>query len=421
MTPGLRREIVLLLSWLLFILILGAILDRTLVVLCLGLSAYIIWSLINLDRLLKWLAKPTKNLPESWGVWDDVYYRLYHLYKRQRKARRKLTSILSRFQQSTQALPYATIVLNKADEIEWFNPAASQLFMLRPGLDVGQRIDNLIRQPEFIEYIACREYDHPLELQYHQKRILISITAYGSGQFLLTATDVTQQVKLEEMRRDFISNASHELRTPLTVMSGYIEMLIDNEDQSVRFPLEKIQQQTDRMKKIISELIGLAKLETSSGVEKNENLDMDKLLSDVMDEAMQLDDSSHRISLSREPVQIKGSYDELYMAFLNLLTNAIRYTPKGGEIELFTYSDELGAYVGVRDNGIGISYEHIPRLTERFYRVDEGRSREKGGTGLGLAIVKQVLERHAAHLYIESTPGKGSVFRCYFPFSQQSE
>ena len=414
-TAGLRRELAILISWLIFIFILGGITGKTLAVLCIGLIIYTIWTLYNLNRLSKWLTKPSKNTPETWGVWDDVYYQLYHLYKRQRKARRKLTKILNRFQQSTQALPYATIVLNNSDEIEWFNPAASQMFSLRHGLDIGQRIDNLIRQPEFAHYISRREFEVPLEFQLHHKRILLSMTSYGGGQYLLSASDITQRVKLDEMRRDFISNASHELRTPITVMLGYIEMLNDTNDETLKLPLEKIYLQTVRMEKIIAELIELAKLEASETADKSQTVNTEVLMDEIRNEALALDQGKHNIEFSIEDVHINGVYDELRMAFSNLITNAIRYTPENGSIEFFAYEEDVGVSVGVKDQGAGISYEHIPRLTERFYRVDEGRSSEKGGTGLGLAIVKQVLDRHGASLYIESTVGKGSVFRCYFP------
>lgn len=416
MTPVIRRELELLAVWGLFILIVGAIFGSTQLLLIFGLVFYTAWSLYNLNRLTVWLNKPSRSTPDSSGVWDEVYYQLHHLYKRQRKARRKLASILTRFQKSTQALPYATIVLNEVDEIEWFNQAARQLFDLRSGLDIGQRIDNLIRQPEFTSYLSNKNFNKPLKFQNNLQDILMNITPYGTGQYLLSARDITLANQLDEMRRDFISNASHELRTPITVMSGYIEMLRDSGDDSIGVPLAKIQKQTERMEAIITELIELAKLETASAVDQSLEIDIKKLLNEIHNEAVALDQGKHMLNLNIEPVKLYGNYEELRVAFSNLLTNAIRYTPEGGAIGLFSYADETGSYVAVRDAGIGIDYEHIPRLTERFYRVDEGRSREKGGTGLGLAIVKQVLDRHGAVLKIESIPGKGSVFHCYFPF-----
>ena len=414
-SASLQREVVFLTIWLLFALAMGALLGIVVPVLFVALTGYILWHLYNLNRLVNWLNKPVKNTPEAMGIWDDVFFQLHNKHKRQKKSRKKLSKMLKQFQKSTKALPYATIVLNSNNEIEWFNPASKSLFGFRSGLDVGQRIDNLIRQPDFINYLNNKEFNKPLEFSIQQQKLLLNITGYGKGQYLLSARDITMRTQLDEMRRDFISNASHELRTPITVMSGYIEMLQGSVDESNMFPVDKIYEQTIRMEKIISELIELAKLETSMSIDMNKPVDVNALLNVVYHEAVSLDQDCHEIILDIKPVHINGSYDEIRIAVSNLLTNAIRYTPDGGEIRLFSSADESGSYIGVQDNGIGIDYEHLSRLTERFYRVDEGRSREKGGTGLGLAIVKQILDRHGANLQVTSTPGKGSAFTCYFP------
>lgn len=424
-TPSLGRELIFLSSWMVLLLIMGAINNSILLFLFIGLVVYVAWHLYNLNKLTKWLSKPSKQPPEVIGVWDEVYYQIYYLYKRQRKARKKLTSILTRFQKSTQALPYATIILNELNEIEWFNPAASQLFSLHTNIDLGQRIDNLIRQPEFAKYIHKKNFSEPLKFLVNQKKILLNITTYGSGQYLLSARDITSRSQLDDMRRDFISNASHELRTPLTVISGYVEFLHDRSDATSEVPLDKIQQQIERMNKIITELIELARLESSDSADYTVIVDVNTLLTEVYNEALSFDQNKHNITLAIEPaflesgssLNLYGSYNELRMAFSNLLTNAVRYTPDGGDIKLFCSANDNGISIAVEDNGAGIDYEHIPRLTERFYRVDEGRSREQGGTGLGLAIVKHVLDRHNATLNIQSIKGKGSTFRCDFPFS----
>ena len=414
----------LLTAWMFFMLVLGTISHSILLFLFIGLLAYVLWNLYNLNQLSNWLAKPSKHTPEVIGIWDEVYYQLYQLYQRQRKSRRKLTSILNKFQKSTQALPYATIILNALNEIEWFNPAASQMFKLHSKIDVGQRIDNLIRQPKFSQYLIKKDFSKPLKLLIGQKKVIFNITPYGSGQFLISARDITSLSQLDDMRRDFISNASHELRTPLTVMSGYIEVLQHNADEQTQLPLDKIQQQIVRMNRIIAELIELARLESSAAIDHTMEVDIKKLLNDVYNEALALDNDKHHIELiidacEKQSSKLYGSYDELRMAISNLLTNAIRYTPEGGNIKLFCTVSDSSISVGVEDSGPGINYEHIPRLTERFYRVDEGRSREKGGTGLGLAIVKHVLDRHNASLSIQSETGKGSTFRCNFPISQR--
>ncbi len=415
LTASTQRELVFLFTWLLFMLTLGAIFDLAMPALFMALIAYVLWNLYNLSRLLKWLHKPSKNTPEAMGVWDDVFFQLHNQHKRQKKSRKKLTKMLKRFQKSTQALPYATVVLNENNEIEWFNLASKSLFGFRTSLDIGQRIDNLIRQPEFIKYITKKDFDKPLEFEHLNKIILLNLTRYGKGQTLISARDITLRMQLDEMRRDFISDASHELRTPLTVMAGYIEVLQDNVDEKNAFPVDKIFQQTQRMEKIITELIELAKLETSVAVDVITPIDINSLLNEVFAEAQAFDNDKHKLELEFEDVPVCGNYEEIRVAVSNLLTNAIRYTPDEGSIKLSTSRDDSGSYIHVEDNGAGIAYEHLSRLTERFYRVDDGRSREKGGTGLGLAIVKQILDRHGAQLLIDSQPGKGSRFSCFFP------
>jgi len=417
-SANLQRELVFLVAWIVFMLTIGAMFGYALPALFIGLVIYILWHLHNLNRLVEWLNKPTNNTPEAIGIWDEAFFKLHNQYLRQRKSRKKLTKVLKRFQHSTKAMPFATIVLNSNNEIEWFNPASKALFELRSRLDVGQRIDNLIRQPEFIRYLNKKNFTKSLEFENQQKQISLNITEYGSGQYLLSASDITQRTMLDEMRRNFISNASHELRTPITVMSGYIETMQRSADESNRFPIEKIYQQTIRMEKIISELIELAKLEAATSVDKHKNLDMEKLLTEVFNEASSLDQNMHNLLLDINDIEVYGSYEEIRTVISNLLTNAIRYTPEGGDIKLSTSKGENGYYVHVKDNGIGIGYEHIARLTERFYRVDEGRSREKGGTGLGLAIVKQILDHHGAELKIKSQPGQGSEFTCFFPLTR---
>ncbi len=274
-------------------LLTGMIYDSVFAFLFIGLLVYSLWNLYNLNKLSKWLDSPSKKTPEVIGIWDDVYYQLYNLYKRQRKARRKLTSILDRFQKSTRALPDAIIVLNKLNEIEWFNPAARQMFNLDSRADVGQRINNLIRQPRFVHYLLKKDFNKPLDFSFNQKKIVLRITPYGKGQYLISARDITLLRQIDDMRRDFISNASHELRTPLTVISGYIEFLQHNADDKIKIPLEKIQHQAVRMNKIVTELIDLAKLESATAVDLTNKVDINDLLNDVCNEALSLDQNKH--------------------------------------------------------------------------------------------------------------------------------
>ena len=414
MNSGLRREILYLVATGVLVLIAGSLTGYTLELLLALLAGWISWYLYNLSKLIKWLSKPTKTLPESIGVWDELYYQIYHLYQRQRKARKKLKSIVNRFQSSTQALPIAAVALNRNDEIEWFNQAAERIFNLQQSRDAGVRINNLIRQPVFTNYLLQRDFSEMIELEFNHRQLSLCITPYGHDQFLLTARDVTQQRQLEGMRRDFVANASHELRTPLTVISGFVEALCDQDHEAVRAPLEKIRQQTERMQQILDDLIILARLESRASPLLHEQVDLEELIRQVHDDTLLLDQGRHELIVTTQPASIMGNRVELQMALTNLVTNALRYTPENGVIRISNHIDNAGVHVSVEDNGIGIKPEHIGRLTERFYRVDPGRSREQGGTGLGLAIVKHVLDRHSASLHVQSVPGEGSLFRCDF-------
>jgi len=421
MNSGLRREIINLVASGVVILILGAFTGYTLELLIAGLIGYISWYLYNLSRLIRWLASPTEVYPESTGIWDELYYQIYHLYLRQRKARKKLKTIVDRFQSSTQALPIAAIVLNRNNEIEWFNQAAERIFHLRLKKDTGNRINNLIRLPVFTNYLLKSDFNEMIELEFNHRKLSLCITPYGHDQSLLTARDITQQSQLEDMRRDFVANASHELRTPITVIAGFAEAMCDQADSKIKVPLEKIQQQTVRMQQILEDLIILARLESKQAPLLHDKVDLEELVQQIYNDAIMLDRDRHEILISTRPASIMGNSVELRMAITNLITNAIRYTPEKGTIRLFISIDDDGVHVGVEDNGIGIMPEHIGRLTERFYRVDPGRSREQGGTGLGLAIVKHVLDRHKASLHVHSVPGEGSLFRCDFKLFEENK
>ncbi len=414
MNSGLRGEILNIVASVIFILILGALTGYTVELLIAGLIGYLAWHLYNLSKLINWLTKPTKVLPESIGIWDELYYRIYHLYLRQRKARKKLKTIVNRFQDSTQALPIAAIALNNNNEIEWFNSAAQRIFNLQKTNDTGNRINNLVRLPVFTNYLLKRDFSEMVEFEFNHRRLSLCITPFGHDQYLLTARDITQQRQLDDMRRDFVANASHELRTPITVIAGFVEALSEQADSSIKLPLERIQQQTERMQQILEDLIILARLESRESPRLHDRVDIEELVHQVHNDAVILDRGRHELIVSTQPASIMGNRVELRMAITNLVTNAIRYTPDNGVIRIFIEIDDEGVHVGVEDDGIGIMPEHIGRLTERFYRVDPGRSREQGGTGLGLAIVKHVLDRHNASLHVESVPGKGSVFRCDF-------
>lgn len=408
-------------------LLLGLILGAPLLFLLLGVAGYLAWHLKQLRRLEQWLRTGrTYHPPEASGIWGEVFNLFYGVQQRARARKRRLAAILSQFQEATSAMPDATVVLGPSNEIRWFNDAAQQLLALHAGQDVGQRVDNLLRNPEFAVFL-----DHGNEQGFllmpapdaPEVTLSVRVVPYGRDQRLLVLRDVSQQQQLEQMRRDFVANVSHELRTPLTVVNGFVETLADENDEcSQRWApaLDLMQQQTRRMHSIVEDLLLLSRLETDRNRPPREPVAVPAVLAAIREDAEQLGAAKrHRITFEVEPgLGLYGADGELHSAFANLVTNAIRYTPEGGEIHVRWWSDGSGAHYSVRDTGIGIDPRHVPRLTERFYRVDVGRSRDSGGTGLGLAIVKHVLNRHGGRLRITSVPGQGSTFSFDFPSSR---
>ncbi len=390
------------------------------------LGAYMAWHLYNLYRLYSWLQDGHRfHPPEAGGIWGEVFHLLYRLQLRNRVRKRRLTGLIKRFQEATAAMPDGTVILNKDGAIEWFNEAAQQLLGLQAGRDVGQRIVNLIRHPEFTRFLAMGASAEPLRMTAPMDdglTLSLRVVPYGKEQRLLIARDVSQQLRLEQMRRDFVANVSHELRTPLTVVSGFVETLLDEQGaypEHVQRSLALMQQQTSRMQHIVEDLLLLSRLETDRNRPPHEVVAVPAVLAMIQEGVETLVEQKGQ-SLSLEcdnALWIYGAEKELYSAFSNLVTNAVRYTPEGGEIRVLWYRDEAGAHFEVQDTGMGIAPQHIPRLTERFYRVDVGRSRDVGGTGLGLAIVKHVVNRHGGTLRISSTLNKGSTFSCDFPIS----
>ena len=349
------------------------------------------------------------------------FLRLHH-----KKRKKKLSKFLQRFQESTAALPDAIVILGDNGVIEWANENAGKYLGISWPHDSGQRISNLIRQPDLLKYMQEAESSRQhrgLELVPKANPNLwleLRIVPYGKKQQLLLARDITRIHHANRMRKDFIANASHELRTPLTVISGYLEAFEDEAKGSLKdwqVQLRHMRRQTDRMRRLIEDLLILSALETDLEPVKVEILNVTELLASVSEEAGTLGGLlEHTFSIEANPdLWLKGNRNEIYSAISNLVVNAVQHTPEHGLIRVRWYADKSGACLEVIDTGEGISPEYLPRLTERFYRVDKGRSRDKGGTGLGLAIVKHVLRRHSADLEIESELGKGSTFRCRFP------
>lgn len=397
-----------------------------LLVLSLGLLGQLIFHLRQLQQLNQWLANPqVRAVPEGSGVWEDTFVALYHLARRQSVSQQQLSKALARFQRAGEAMPDGVVMLDANDQIEWFNPIAADQFGLNPGTDVGNPITYLLRQSQFNEYITAHNYSEPLVMKSTRSpdaTLAIQLVPFGEDLKLLISRDITRFEQVETMRRDFIANVSHELRTPLTVVGGFLESLEDytdlsEEDRAHFFQL--MRDQTLRMQRLVEDLLTLSRLESAANPLQEENVWIPQLLQQLQTEAQSLSQGRHQINLEvSSDSGLFGSESELRSALGNLISNAVRYTPQGGEILVrWTVENDEGRF-SVKDSGIGIEAQHIPRLTERFYRIDRSRSRETGGTGLGLSIVKHVLTRHQARLEINSVVGQGSTFSAIFPASR---
>jgi two-component system phosphate regulon sensor histidine kinase PhoR len=359
--------------------------------------------------------------PEFGGVWGEVVTQVVRLHRRKRYHKQRFVKLVRQIQRSTAALPDGVVILNSQREITWFNRMASDLLNLRGADDYGLRIDNLIRQPSFARYFDGGEYTNSIVLQPDiqiDNFLSMQLVPYGEGQHLLLVRDVSRQMRLENMRKDFVANASHELRSPLSVIAGYLETLAHDPalDSDLAAPVAEMRRQAGRMTSIITDLLALSKLEETDETVGGDYIDIAALLAVLRKDVLARPTHPRDVRVKVEShAMLRGDEPEIHSAFSNLVDNAAKYTPPEGSVEMRWWVDEEGAHFSVTDTGIGIPAEHIPRLTERFYRVDAGRSRATGGSGLGLAIVKHVLQRHGARLDIESTIGSGSTFTVHFP------
>jgi two-component system phosphate regulon sensor histidine kinase PhoR len=386
---------------------------------------YLAWQLVNLYLLDRWLRlRSQMDPPNIGGIWGDVIGQVIRLHRRKRYHKQRLVQLYRELRRSTAALPDGVIILSTQNEILWFNRQAARLMGLKRPVDVGLRVDNLIRTPEFVRYLHGDDFSMPLVIRppvQTELYLALQVVPYGGGQSLLLVRDVTRQMRLEEMRKDFVANASHELRTPLTVISGYLDTLADDSsiDAAWAGPIKDMRAQAQRMNTIIADLLELSRLESTDGEAEREPIDVPSMLERMQRDALARGDRPRQIMLDLESEDgLYGAPQELESAFTNLLVNAMKYTPGEGTVRMRWWSDDEGAYFAVIDTGIGIPAEHIPRLTERFYRVDAGRSRERGGSGLGLAIVKHALQLHGGWLEVQSVEGKGSTFTCHFPLQR---
>ena len=375
-----------------------------------------------LSTLGAWLERPSLDtIPEGWGSWTEVFNRLHKARRASEISSRRLEESEARFRRTISALPEGIVLVDAALQIEWCNPVAEQHLSIRLAADQGLRITNLVRDPAFINYMTSASFGEPLlfrPLANPSLALSIRVIEFEPARSIIMSRDVTEAERLDAMRRDFVANVSHELRTPLTVVNGFLETLLDAEpplDELRQRHLQLMHEQASRMSRLVEDLLMLSRLEAGETPLAEEAVDVPALVAELEAEARALSGGRHEIVCRVEAIRLRGCRDELRSAFGNLVSNAIRYTPAGGRITLSWHAQDDGAVFEVQDSGIGIAAEHLPRLTERFYRVDRSRSRETGGTGLGLAIVKHVLMRHQGRLLVESEEGRGSTFRCWLP------
>jgi two-component system phosphate regulon sensor histidine kinase PhoR len=415
-----------------FALLLWPIVGATKALACYSalLLVLIVYHFLNISVFYRWLLDPRlETLPNGNGTWEYITSNLQRLLKRQRSSEAALSEALAQLKLASAAIPEAIVLLNESDRIEWCNPRAESDLGLHVASDTGQQITNLMRQPGFVDYLERRDFSEPIVIRSQTERgeaaFSVQIVPYGEREKLLMARDITAWERMETMRRDFVANVSHELRTPLTVVSGFLETLADldgADPEMTRRSLYLMSQQTQRMTRLVEDLLTLSRLESTYNPPREDAVDIPDLARSLYQDALSLSSGRHQISLEIETgTWIRGSGDEFRSALGNLVSNAVRYTPDRGLIEIRWAMKEGLPVFSVRDSGIGIESQHINRLTERFYRVDRSRSRETGGTGLGLAIVKHVLMRHQAKLRIDSEPGKGSLFSAIFPADRMVE
>jgi two-component system phosphate regulon sensor histidine kinase PhoR len=386
-----------------------------------SLTLYLAFNLWQLRSLHFWLQhRSVADPPDAMGLWGDVVAQVVRLHRRKRFHKERLTRLFRELRRSTAAMPDGVVMLDPQGEIVWFNRKAGELLDLSRRADLGLRIDNLVRNPDFVRYLRGGQYSLPVIVRIDtptERYIAFQLISYGEDQRLLMLREVTREVRMEQMRKDFVANASHELRSPLTVVAGYLENFsADPHLGELAEPIAEMRRQTDRMTRIIEDLLELSRFEANDAPIKGLPIDVAAMAAMLRKDVLARPSHPRQIEVSMESAaSLIGDEAMVQSAFSNLVDNAAKYTPPDGSMHIRWWTDGDGGHFSVRDTGPGISSEHLPRLTERFYRVDPGRSRETGGSGLGLAIVKHALHRHGGRLDIESTEGRGSTFTCHFP------
>lgn len=392
-------------------------------IVCLAfMSCYLIMHMYWIFRLKKWLKSPSlSNLPHGTGIWQQIFTEHYQVFKKNKNSKKELVSALEQFTQAAEALVDGVVALNENNEIIWSNNKAKIMFNLNIKKDIGQPINYIFRNTKLINYLDKANFDESITINLDanlKKVIEVKILLFGEKQKILIAKDISQGIKIEANRKEFISNVSHELKTPLTVISGFIETLEDmaefkNKDHKKIF--KTMSSQAYRMTKLVDDLLLLSNVESNLFQNRSEKLQIKIIINKIKKSISSIDTKKHKIKyLINENLNIYGSKREIESAFSNLITNAIRYTQNNGSISISWGLINGLPIFEVKDNGCGIEQKHIDRITERFYRVDPDRSRDTGGTGLGLSIVKNIIKQHNGELKITSDIGKGSSFKLIF-------
>jgi len=385
------------------------------------MTALVVMQLYFLSRLDHWLDHPTGNeSPGGWGAWAAIYDRLMQMQRDEEKSQAELTEWLMRFRQAMALLPIGVVITDDVMFLEWSNPVAEKHLGFSCEADKGMRVTNLVRNPEFVNYLILGRYEKPLPMTLNGRKLVLQVIPFENRRQIFITYDMTEQENIAKMRRDFVANASHELRTPLTVINGFLEVAEAQPDMDRETRIAHLQlmlEQGYRMQRLVDSMLQLTALESTDNPVVREPVNMHELVQGVYDEANLVSNGRHEITMDMAdgPEIMHGSDDEIRTAFWNLVRNAVRYTPPGGKVNLKWEMTDTGPRFEVTDSGIGISPEHIPRLTQRFYLVDKTRSRKERGSGLGLAIVRHALMRHNAELQVKSQLGVGSEFAAQFP------
>ena len=393
-----------------------------LIVCLLSLSCLLLLHTFWIYKLSKWLNNPSlSNLPHGTGIWRHIFTKHYQILKENKKSKKNLVSTLDQFTQAAEALMDGVVALNENNEIIWSNRKSQVMLNLNPKKDTGHPINYIFRNTDLIKYLNKGDYEESIKIDLDtqsNKIIEIKVVFFGDEQKVLIAKDISQAIKIESDRKEFISNVSHELKTPLTVISGFIETLggmFKANEKNHKNILKMMGAQAYRMSKLIDDLLLLSNVESSIFQNRSEKLLINTMINKIKKDISVLDAKNHKIKYQiNNDLKIYGSKKEIESAFTNLITNAIRYTDKNGSVTISWGLINGLPIFEVRDTGNGIEQKHINRITERFYRVDLDRSRDSGGTGLGLSIVKNIIKQHDGELKISSEVGKGSSFKLIF-------